>query len=576
MDQQQQSQQKPPPFDSAQGKPTDGLSFIALGGPEEVTRNLYVYEFGNEILLVDCGIGFADETMLGVDLLLPDITYLLQTDKKVVGLALSHGHEDHIGAVPFLLPQLYNKHGHFPVYASRFTAALTNEKLKEFRMDPVVQTVDLDTDNRTELGKFAISFLRITHSVLDSSHIFIETPVGNFYHGADYKIDLTPADGKRSDFQSIAKVGEKGVLCLLSDCLGVEHGGLSPSEAGLASNIEQALENCKGKFILTTYSSNLSRLNQTIAAAEKNKRKVCFVGRSLIKVKEVGQKLGLLHMQASTEVQIDQLKDFDDKQLVLLVAGSQGQENSALTRIADGEHKDIRLMPDDMVVFSSDTIPGNETSVNSLIDTIAKRGATVVSSTSNTAYHVSGHGNAGDRMLLISLTKPKFHAPISGTYRHMVKYRELAESMGYRRDEVMMLENGQELIFTPTSVRRGRKVSTKNVYVDQVSGEEVQSFVLRDREKLAKDGIVVIMTEIYSESGQLADNFGVVTRGFSPKDSSFLEQNLIKEIRSKLSNKQERVTNWVHMRRQIERIATRYISYKLRREPLVMSVIIEV
>jgi ribonuclease J len=585
----QQRKQKPPFRRNAtytkapvhkQSQPSDQkvLSFIPLGGPEEVTKNLYIYEYGNEILLVDCGIGFADETMLGVDLLLPDITYLLKTEKKIVGLLLSHGHEDHIGAVPFLLPQLHEKHGKFPVYASRLTAALTNEKLKEFRNDQLVQTVDIDGKNRVKVGtQFFATFIRITHSVPDSTNIFIETPIGNFYHGADYKIDLTPYDGKRSDFQAISKAGEKGVLCLLSDCLGVEHSGFSRTELSLGENIEQALEKCRGKFILTTYSSNVSRINQVIAAAEKHRRKVCFVGRSLIKVKDLAQKLELLHMQKGTEIQIDELKNYADTDIALLVAGSQGQENSALTRIADGEHKDVKLSPDDVVVFSSDPIPGNEISVYGLIDTIAKRGTKVFySAGANNAYHVSGHGSSGDRMLIISLTKPKFHVPISGTYRHMLHYRELAEKMGYRKDEVFLVQNGQELLFTPSSMKRGRKIPMKNVYVDQVSGEELESFILRDREKLAKDGIVVIMAEISAEDGQLSDSFGIVTRGFSPKDSEFLETNLRKEINNKLSNKKERITNWVHMRRDIEKISSRYIDYKLRRQPLVMSVIIEV
>lgn len=553
------------------------LSFIPLGGPEDVTRNLYVYEYGNEILIVDCGIGFADETMLGVDLLLPDISYLLQTDKKIVGMVLSHGHEDHIGAVPFLLPQLVEKHGNFPMYASRLTAALTNEKLKEFRNDQLVQTVDLEGENTVTIGSFTATFLRITHSVPDSSHIFITTPVGNFYHGADFKFDLTPYDGKRSDFHGITRVADKGILALMSDSLGSEHPGLSHSEAMLSENIDRALTGCKGKFILTTYSSNISRLNQAIAAAEHHKRKVCFIGRSLVKVKDIGQKLGLLSMQKGTEVKIEDLRNLAPADVMLLVAGSQGQENSALTRIANGEHKDIKIDPDDVVVFSSDTIPGNEISVNALIDTIAKRGAKVMyADVTGNEFHVSGHGSSKDLMLLISLTKPKFLVPISGTYRHMVAYRGLAQQMGYRRDQINLVENGQELLFTPNTVKRGRKYPIKNVYVDQVSGEEVESFILRDREKLAHDGIVVIMAEINAEDGQLADDFGIVTRGFAQSDKDFLEKSLQKEIKKKLSNKNERITNWVYMRRVIEGIASRYIDYKLRRRPLVMSVVIEV
>lgn len=567
----EEKQQKP-----VQNK-QDSVSFIPLGGIEDVTRNMYVYEYKNEILIVDCGIGFADESMLGVDLLLPDITYLLKTEKKIVGMVLTHGHEDHIGAVPFILPQLNEKLGYtFPIYASRLTAALTNEKLREFRMDPVVKTVNLEKDSTVKIGSFHAQFIRITHSVPDSAHIFIKTPVGNFYHGSDFKIDLTPADNMRSDLQGIAKTSIDGVLCLMSDCLGSEHQGMSLTEANLYENIEKALESCTGKFFLTTYSSNISRLNQAIAAAEKHNRKVCFVGRSLIKVKDIGQKLGLLHMKPTTEVPIEALKNYSDKELMLLIAGSQGQENSALTRVANGEHKEIKMTHGDMVVFSSDTIPGNEISVNALIDAIAKRGGIVKYSDLTHKFHVSGHGYSKDLMLLMSLTKPKHVLPISGTYKHMVAYRGLAEEMGYKKDQIHLTENGQELIFTKHSVKRGKKFPIKHVYVDQVSGEEVESFVLRDRERLAKDGIIVVMTEIESDSGQLAENFGIVTRGFSPKDTEFLEKNLLQEIKQKLSNKKEKVGNWVHMRRVIEGIAGKYIDRSLRRRPLILPVIIEV
>lgn len=554
----------------------DSVSIIPLGGIEDVTRNLYVYEYKDEILIVDCGIGFADETMLGVDLVLPDITYLLQTPKKIVGMVLSHGHEDHIGAVPLLMPQIVEKKGEFPIYASRLTAALTNEKLKEFGLEPKVQSVDLEGNNLVKIGSFTVKFIRVTHSVPDTSHIFISTPVGNFYHGSDYKFDLTPADGKSSNFQEIAKTADQNVIALLSDCLGAEHPGFSESEEHLAGKISQVMENCKGKFILTTYSSHISRLNQTIASAEKFNRKICFVGRSLIKVKDLGIKLDLLRMKVGTEITLNELKNYSDKQVVLIVAGSQGQQNSALTRIAEGEHKDIKILPDDVVVFSSDPIPGNEISVYSLIDTLGKRGAKVIYSDLSGEFHVSGHGYAKDIMLLMALTKPQFVIPIGGTYRHMLAYRILAEKMGYKRKQIQLLENGQELIFSKNNVTRGRKVPIRNVYVDQTSGEEVEGFILRDREKLAHDGIVVIMTEVMKEDGQVGDNFGLVTRGFTGVDSKKLESGLLKEIRAKLSNKKERVSNWVHMRRMIENIASKYVDKKLHRKPLVMSVVIEV
>lgn len=552
------------------------VKFLPLGGIEDVTRNLYVYEYLDEILLVDCGIGFADETMLGVDLMLPDISYLLQTPKKIVGLLLSHGHEDHIGAVPFVLPELFKKKGAFPVFASRLTAALTNEKLKEFGIDTQVEIMNLEEDNTKQLGNFTFRFVRITHSVPDSSHILIKTPIGNFYHGADFKFDLTPADGKTSDYQSIAKFGSEGILAVMSDCLGSEHEGFSYSEEMLAGNISNAMEQCSGKFFLTTYSSNISRINQTIAAAEKHGRKICFVGRSLIKVKEVGKKLNLLQIKNDTEIKIDEMKNYSDKDIAFIVAGSQGQENSALTRIAENEHKDIRITPGDMVVFSSDTIPGNEISVNSLIDTLSKRGAKVIYSDLTHDYHVSGHGFSKDHMLLLALTKPKFAIPISGTYRHMISYRTNALKMNYKNSQILLIENGQELLFTKDKVMRGKKIKIKNVYVDQISGEEVESFILRDREMLAHDGIVVIMVEVNASDGQLGESFGIVTRGLVGIDIQKLEKGLQRVIKERLSQKTDKVGNWVHLRRFIESQAVRYIDHKLKKKPLVMSVVIEI
>lgn len=547
------------------------ISFIPLGGIETVTRNMYLYEYNNQILIIDCGLGFPDETMLGVDLLLPDISYLLDVvksgKKKIVGMVLSHGHEDHIGGLPFILPQLPK----FPIYASPLTTALSNAKLAEFNLAKSVQQVNFD-NSEIKLGDFRVSLIRVTHSVPDSTNIFIKTPVGNFYHGSDYKIDLTPADGKRTEFEKISKASNDGVLALMSDCLGSSRSGHTKSEKDLGKNFEDEMRETKGKFILTTYSSNISRLQQVVHAAEKVGRKVCFVGRSVIKVKEIGQSLGYLQIKGGTEVKIENLKNFKDSQLVLLVAGSQGQENSALTRIAEGEHKDIRLNFGDVVVFSSDTIPGNEIAVNSLLDTISKKGGIIAKSEISGKFHVSGHGSAGDHMLMIALTKPKFLVPISGTYRDMTSYRELADEMGYGRNKTFLVENGRELLISKESIKFGRKLEVKNVYVDQVSGEEVENFVVRDREKLAKEGVVVILAEIKESDGQLVADPSIIIRGSAFTDTS----GLISEIKKALSLKNEKVTNWAHIRKLITEITGKHLFKKFRTRPLIVPVVIEV
>lgn len=411
------------------------LSFIPLGGIGDVTKNMYLYEYNDQILIVDCGLGFADETMLGVDLLLPDISYLLnsakQNKKRIVGMLLTHGHEDHIGALPFLLPQLPD----FPIYATPLTAAFANAKLKEFNAKKRVEIVNFN-DNEKNVGSFSFSYIPVTHSVSDTSHIFIKTPVGNFYHGSDFKFDDTPYDGKKTDYAKIGKAGIAGVICLLSDCLGAERKGRTPSDIGLTENFVNEMRECRGKFIVTTYSSNIARLNQIIEASLKNGRRVCFVGRSLIKNTEVARDLGYLNLKKEMEVEMDALKNHQDNKLTLIVAGSQGQENSALTRIANGEHRDVKLKEEDVIVFSSDPIPGNETSVYQLVDTLAKRGVKVIYSPVTRDFHVSGHASLEELEQLIKLVRPKKLIPIGGQFRHMFAYRKMAEKLGYKKSDI--------------------------------------------------------------------------------------------------------------------------------------------
>jgi ribonuclease J len=560
---------------STNNNSTGTVSFMALGGFEDVTRNMYLYEYNDQILIVDCGLGFPDESMLGVDLLLPDISYLLDMikdgRKKIVGMALTHGHEDHIGGLPFILPQLPA----FPLYATPLTAALINEKMKDYTVSSDVNVVQF-ADDEIRLGDFIVSFVRVTHSIPDSANIIIKTPVGNFYHGSDYKFDLTPTDGNRTDFLKITDAAREGFLALMSDCLGSDRSGFTPSEQKLGTHFEREMRSCPGKFIITTYSSNVTRLNQAIQAAENSGRKVCFVGRSITKVKEVADRLGYLRIRKDTEVKIEDLSRYKSKQLLLLVAGSQGQENSAMTRIAEGEHKDIRLDALDTVMFSSDTIPGNELSVNELGDSIAKTGAKVLYSEHTGRYHVSGHGSSGDHMLLIALTKAKFLIPISGTYRHMVAYRTTAQQMGYKRNAIFLIENGQEILFSKDNVRFGKKITINHVYVDEVSGEELEHFVIRDRERLAKEGVVIVMAEVKASDGQLAERPEVIARGSYLTDTKEVSEALAQELEKVLSGKKEKVTNWFHVRKMIGETAERHLYKKLRTRPLVLPVVIEV
>ncbi|MEX2012970.1 MAG: ribonuclease J, partial [Candidatus Levyibacteriota bacterium] len=525
------------------------ISLIPLGGVGDVTRNMYVYEYKDQILIVDCGLGFADESMLGVDLLLPDVSYLVSTKKKIVGLVLTHGHEDHIGALPFILPQLPK----IPVYGSPLTAALANEKLIEFGSGDRVRTVPFE-NNTVSLGDFTCSFIRVTHSVPDTSHIFIQTPAGNFYHGSDYKFEDEPYDGKLTDFEKIKKYSEQGVLALLTDCLGSERKGRTKSESTILPTFREEIQRCRGKFILTTYSSNIARLNQIIEVSEAQGRKVCFVGRSLIKTKDVSRKLGYLKIKQGTEVEVSDLKGYPDNRLTLIIAGSQGQENSGMSRVANGEHRDIKLSKNDTVIFSSDPIPGNEIMVFELIDTIAKKGCRVLYSGYKENVHVSGHASQDEMLELMSMTRPKNLIPIGGNFRHMAAYRDLAENNGFKRQNVFLLEDGQEIVFSGGSANYGRKIPVKNVYVDEISGGEVEQFVIRDRQKISQEGIVVIMVEIDVESGQIASNPTIILRGLPSKDSNLIDERVPKELRKTLSKNRGRVTNAIHIRKIISEV----------------------
>lgn len=552
----------------------DSVSITPLGGVGEVTKNMYVYEYNNEMLIVDCGLGFADETMLGVDLLLPDISYVLKalsSGKKLVGILLSHGHEDHIGALPFILPQLPQ----VPMYASPLTSAFANEKLKEFTIANRVQSVPFDNSTR-RVGSFTVTFIHVTHSVPDTAHMFIQTPVGNFYHGSDFKFDDTPVDGKISDYKKIEEVGKLGILALTSDCLGSERAGHLESESTILEAFDREMQKCKGKFIVTTYSSHIARLTQVIQVAQKYNRNVCFIGRSLIKAKDVAKKLGYLQIPSHMEVEIEDLKKISDKDLLLIVAGSQGQENSALSRVANGEHRDVKLAAGDVVVFSADPIPGNEVIVYDLIDTLSKQDIKVIYSDIADDFHVSGHGTIDELSKLITLAKPKKLIPIGGTYRHMVAYRNMAQNLGYKKDDVLILEDGQEVIISAHETKLGKLVEVRNVYVDEISGEELEHFVLRDRKKLSEGGIIIILAEINSANGQLIERPEIIARGFTGFDDKRLSEKLFQNIKRVLGNRQGRVTNWVYIRNLIGETSEKFIFKELRRRPLVLPLVVEV
>ena len=547
------------------------ISIIPLGGTPEVTKNMYVYEYKNEILIVDCGLGFADPTILGVDLLIPDISYLKNSGKKIVGMAITHGHEDHFGGLPYVLPELPD----FPIYATPLTAEFANEKLKEFGLEKRLQKVDFD-GGEVKIGSFILSFIRITHSVPDTSNIFIKTPMGNFYHGSDFKFELNPFDGKTTEFKKISQAGNEGIICLLSDCLRADKPGKTPSEAKIQLALENEMEKTEGKFLVTTYSSNIARLNQIVAASKKYGRKICFIGRSVIRAKDIAIKMGYMKLDKGMEVFVDNLNSYKDSSLVLVVAGSQGQENSALFRMVNDDFREVKITSKDTIVFSSDPIPGNELSINALLDAIAKKGAKAIYNEVSEDFHVSGHASADDLALMMSLTHPKHVLPIGGNFRHMISYKALAKKHGFKEKDILIVENGQEMVFTKDEVFLGRKLQLKNVYVDEISGEEVDTYVIRDRQRLAKDGVLAVICEIDSSSGQLIENPDIVMRGFPSEDAKGVTKEMTREIRHVLSRKKQRVADWLYIRKLIGQACEKYIYRKYRKRPLLLPVVVEV
>lgn len=487
------------------------LRFVPLGGITEVTKNLYLYELYQnntleEILIVDCGVGFPKEKNFGVDLEIPDISYLEDKVSKIKAVLLTHGHEDHITGLCYH----YHRLGCPPVFASRLTAIFTQAKFQEFGEKVNINEINYGQEYR--VGRFIFRYLYITHSIPDTSHIFIKTPVGNFYHGSDFKFDLTPPYGPQIDFSAITKTSSEKVLCLLSDCLGAENEGYTISEKVVGKTFEDEMKNTKGKFFMTTFSSNVSRIRQCMEAAIANNRKICFLGRSMKENSLLASKINYLPLPVNFVVKEEELPKFPPKKLCLIVAGSQGQYDSALSKLANNENPYLKIEKNDKVVFSSDPIPGLENEVYELIERLSLLGADVVYSDIRDQLHASGHGNQQDLKLLIRLTRPKYLLPIGGTFRHQRQYLKLAQDLGYQENEVILLKEGDSVWFNRESYYFGERVPIKNVFVDAYGVGDVGNIILRDRQKLAKEGFVIL--NLLLDKNKKLKGIKFISRGF--------------------------------------------------------------
>ena len=488
------------------------LRFVPLGGVVGVTKNMYLYELYEnsqlkEILIVDCGIGFPDDKDLGVDYVIPDISYLKDKREKIKGIILSHGHEDHISALPYYYKDL----GEPEILGGKLTCAFVKNQFKEFGLNIKIREVEF---NKTYIiGSFKVNFIRLTHSIPDTLHIFIETPMGNIYHGTDFKLDLTPPYGKPPDFKKMSILSSKGVLCLLSDCLGSETQGLTLSESAVSKTFDEEMAKTNGKFIMTTFSSNISRIRQCIEIALKYGRKIVFLGRSMKENTKTAKEIGYLPFHNNIFVREEEVKRFDPKKICLIVAGSQGQYNSALMKLATDQNLSIKLNKGDKVFFSSDPLPGNEKEVYFLIEQLMLKDIDVVYPDIKDQLHASGHGNQEDLKFLIRLVNPKFLIPIGGTVRHQRQYSLLVGDLGYKNENIFLLKEGETVFFSQEKMKKGEKVETKNIYVDAYGVGDVGRVVLRDRRTLSSEGMVVLFAVI-DEKGALIVSPRIITRGF--------------------------------------------------------------
>lgn len=548
----------------------DFIDIIPLGGMGNVTKNMYLYQYDGQILIVDCGIGFPDPTMLGVDVLIPDVSYLKETKDKIVGMVLTHGHDDHIGGLPYVLPQIGTD---FPIYGSALTLGFSQDRLREYAIEAQFRELP---DKSIQLGNFTIEGIRMTHSVPDARHLVITTPAGSIYHGSDFKFDLKPIDGIRPDFQKMALAGTRGVDLLLSDCLNAEKQEMSQSESSLAAMFDQEMRTTKGKCFVTIVSSNIHRIQQVLDTAQANGRKVAFVGRSIEQNVKTAVRLGFLKTHGNV-IRRKKINDFDAGEICVVIAGSQGQSGSSLSRAALGEHTQVSISEHDKVIFASEPIPGNEYNVYATIDTISRTGAKVTYSDVVDNVHVSGHSSAPEQQLLLSIVTPKEAMPIGGTYHHMVAYRTLAEQIGYSSKQIHLLENGEVLRLSHGQSKVVKTLELKNVMVDGIGIGDVGTVVLRDRARMAGDGMVVILVPIDQQHGRVFGDIEIISRGFVyMKESKGLMSEIQKTVVELLKHSDAVVSDWQALRRKIETAVEKLLYKRTERQPLVLTVLLEV
>ncbi len=536
-----------------------------------MTKNMYIYEYKEDIIIVDCGVGFPDDAMPGVDLVIPDISYLRDKIDKIRGIIITHGHEDHIGGLAYIWPQMQ-----VPIYTQRLTAGFIRAKFTEHNL-PKNKIIEVKIDQTLDLGSFKLSFYQVSHSIPDSMGIVIRTPQGLIIHQADFKIDWTPVSGQVTDVGRVAELGREGVRLLLIDCLRVEKPGFNKSEKSIEDSFEKAALETPGKLLITMTSSNVSRMQQAINVAAKLGRKVAVVGRSFENNFQVARDLGYLSVPPGIIIAPDAIASFAPNKLLILIAGAQGQSDSSLTRAANEEHRQVKLKEGDSVVFSADPIPSTESAQNALIDCLSRLGLSVYYSAVNSDLHVSGHAALEELRLMVSLIKPNSLIPIGGTFRHMKAFSKMAQEMGYDKKQVLDVEDGDILEMRNESIKLAGKVDVQNVYVDGLGVGDIGHVVLRDRQKMSEEGIVVVVVSVDQHTGQPVSEVDIISRGFVFED---MAKELLEEakdlVKQALQKHVHKTADWRFIRRTIEDVLDKFLYRATERRPLILSMVVEV
>ena len=549
------------------------LKIIPLGGLHEVGKNITVFEYENEILVVDCGLSFPEDDMLGVDLVIPDITYLEKNVDKIKGLVITHGHEDHIGSVPYLLKKI-----NIPIYATRLAAGLIRNKLEEHKLLRSTKLIEVMQGETIQLGKnFSVEFIRSSHSIPDSVMLAITTPTGTILHTGDFKVDYTPIDGKLMDFGRIAEIGNKGVLALMSDSTNSERKGFTMSESSVGEVFDKLFLHCTKRIVVATFASNVHRVQQIVNSAVKYNRKIAVCGRSMINMIETARELGYIECPENIFIDIDMINSYPDENLVIITTGSQGEPMSALTRMAAGDHRKVKITPNDLVIISATPIPGNEKFVSKVIDDLMQIGAEVVYS-SLEAIHVSGHACQEEQKLIIALAKPKYFIPVHGEYRQLVAHSETAQSMGIDKSNIIMMSNGRVLEINEDSAEFTGSVQSGRVLVDGLGVGDVGNIVLRDRQHLSQDGLIVIVLTMSSTTGEVVAGPDVISRGFVyVRESESLMDDVKSVVRHEIKKCEERgVRDWATIKSAVRENLRDYIFMKTKRNPMIIPIIMEV